>query len=266
MKKNIIRYLISRLLNCDISIIIPVCSLIGFIYGLINIVSNELYKIGCERFYEIPGYYFSINIDEKLVFIFLIGVLLFYSIFPRFLKKQQKNILSKGINIECIVFSIMMGLIIGCVNFLSLNTILKQINFKLMIDIILNHAIACYLILFILGTFSIIGITFFKKIGKKKLVLVLWIAALVISLIIFVCGIMFKIFNSVEDKTKYEFVEFKNKDYVVLTEYNNMNLVVEYDLDKNHNYIFKTKRYFFIKKNKGICRYIDIENKPLINK
>lgn len=64
-------------------------------------------------------------------------------------------------------------------------------------------------------------------------------------------------------KTKYEVVEIKDENYVVLEEFDEKILVAKYVVGEP--YIFYTKEYFFLDKYDCSYSYIDLESPPKIN-
>lgn len=121
----------------------------------------------------------------------------------------------------------------------------------------------------VLGIVSVFGITAVEEISNikrnwiKKIVCIVLSVALVGNLSLMFYGTVLKLSISIEDKTRYEFVTL-DKEYVVLSLYNEKSLIAPVEVDKNGKYIFRTTQYRFIDSYKGTYQYKDIESTPFI--
>ena len=70
---------------------------------------------------------------------------------------------------------------------------------------------------------------------------------------------------SISDKTEYEVVKVQGKEYFVITEVNDHELIAEYVIDKNGVYNIVTDYYKFIDKNSGDSyQYIQLKSSPKV--
>lgn len=129
-----------------------------------------------------------------------------------------------------------------------------------------RHANITIAIVVILGSMSLLGITLLDEIKNikfmviKRIIIVMFEIALLLSILFMVYGTIFKLSINIEDKTKYEFVMQEKKEYVILTEYDDKILVVPYEKLDNGQYVFYTNKYYFIEKYQGVYQYIDCTN------
>ena len=126
-----------------------------------------------------------------------------------------------------------------------------------------KHANITIAVVVILGSMSLLGITLLDEIKNikfmiiKRIIIVMFGIALLLSILFMVYGTIFKLSINIEDKTKYEFVMQEKKEYVILTEYDDKILVVPYEKLDNGQYINK---YYFIEKYQSVYQYIDCTN------
>lgn len=271
-KKSIVDYIVSH--KEFITIILGLCA---SIYPIINTVYKIMYQSECENFYGIPGKYFNSNIDNRLLYLCCIIILLLISIVPVFMKNyyEKRENLSKGHLVEAIFLSIVIGMEIGLFNVYNLMEIMKQTYktndfFRLINNWLDNNACFTIMLVVVLGSLSVLGITLMDKLKNikwnwiKNVVCVILSLSLVASVLIMLYGTMFKLSISIEDKTKYEFVTY-DEEYVVLSLYNEKNLIVPFEIDEKGQYIFKTSQYLFDEQYEGIYQYRDIKYSPRID-
>lgn len=255
--------------------------LIGFfavLYSIINTVYKIYYQSKCEKFYGLPGKYFSSSIDNRIIYLGCIFLLVMIAIMPSSIKKYGKKngITSKGHLLQAVFLSIAIGMEVGVFNVFNLIEIMKQTyksnNFFRIINGWLNrNAILTILIVVVFGSVSVLGITLIEKIIDIKWKLVrnitfyLFVISIIISIFIMLYGTIFKLSITIDDKTKYEFVTLKNNEYVVISSYDNKLLVVPFEINEDGLYVFKTKQYCFEESYEGIYEYRNIENSPIID-
>lgn len=116
----------------------------------------------------------------------------------------------------------------------------------------------------VLSPFCFIGNEMLQniKLGLKK---ILNISAVFTSVLLLM-SIILKFSISIEDKTKYEFVNINQTEYVVLSEYDGSVLVVLYDVNEEGQYVFYTKNYYLFERNEGTYRYENLKHSPIVNK
>lgn len=248
----------------------------AIVYPAINLIHNLLYQIECEKFYGIPGEYFSSRIDNKIIYLASITLIVLICVLPSFLRKYEND--NESTNAKCdkkfVFLSILGGFILGLLNTINLIELLKYNKCKnLVINAMGNklsiHPIITICIVILLGIVVVIGISFHDKIYKMKkkwminiLLSVFWIAA-VINAMLISCDINTKLSISIEDETKYEFAYNENK-YVVLSRYEDKVLAVPYDIDENGEYVFKTSEYILSDPCVLKYSYVDIKKPPHI--
>ena len=78
-------------------------------------------------------------------------------------------------------------------------------------------------------------------------------------------GVYARLNFSISDKTEYEVVKVQGKEYFVITEVNDHELIAEYVIDKNGVYNIVTDYYKFIDKNSGDSyQYIQLKSSPKV--
>ena len=271
-KKSIVDFIVSN--KEFITIILGVSA---SLYAVANTVYKIKYQSECEKFYGIPGKYFDSNIDNRLLYLCCIIILLLISIAPAFMKKyyEKRENLTKGYLMEAVFLSIVIGMEIGLFNVYNLIEIMKQTYktnhvFGLINEWLDNHAYFTITIVVALGSVSVLGISLIDKVRNikwnwiKNAVCFILSVSLVASILVMLYGTMFKLSISIEDKTKYEFVTYDDYEYVILSSYDKINLIVPFDIDENGQCILKTSQYLFSKQYEGIYQYRDIKYRPRI--
>ncbi|MCI8670301.1 MAG: hypothetical protein HFI34_12430 [Lachnospiraceae bacterium] len=272
-KKSII-----EMINSYKEIITFFVGFIAVLYPIINTVYKIFYQRECEKFYGLPGKYFSSSFNNRIIYLGCIFLLVMIAIMPLSIKKygDKRGITSKGNLLQAIFLSIVIGMELGVFNVFNLIEIMKQTyksnNFFRIINGWLNrNAVLTILIVVIFGLMSVLGITLLDKIRDirwklvKNMVCYLLSVSFVVSMLIMLYGTIFKLSITINDKTKYEFVTINNNEYVVISSYDNKLLVVPFEIYEDEIYIFKTKQYCFEEPYEGIYEYRNIENSPIID-
>lgn len=244
------------------------------LYPIANYVYEFMYQINCERFYGIPGKYFSANINSRLLYLALIILLIILFFLPSFLrnyeKRQEKDTMSS--RLYYIFLSIVLGLEMGLINLQNLIQIMQVTNdqnvvFRYINNWIDRHAYLVLITVVIMGALSLLGIVLVPEIKRKwikKVVTYISVISFAASGILIFYGTVFKLGTSIEDKTKYEVVTNQDKKYVVLTEEDDKILVVEYAV-VDGKYIFDTNQYAFLDRYECKFSYINTGIKPNID-
>lgn len=131
-------------------------------------------------------------------------------------------------------------------------------------------------ILVVLSIVTIILITFPNIINWREEKAQIWYYVIVgVEVIVLVANIIiigygtwtrFKSDLNIENKTKYEFVSYQDKKYVVLSENDDKVLIVSFKIDDDGRYVFYTNKYRFIDICDGVYEYRDIQSEPIIYK
>ena len=199
-------------------------------------------------------------------------------IMPNMLKKyyEKREKITKGNLAEAIFLSIIIGIVIGFINVYNLIEIMKQtyrthIVFRVINNWLDNHAYFTITVVIVLGSVSVLGLTLMDHLKNikcdkiKNVVCFILSVSLIASLMVMLYGTIFKLSISIEDKSKYEFVTYDEEEYVVLSSYDEKILIIPFEIDEKEQYIFKTGQYSFMNQDKGIYKYKDIKDSPIID-
>lgn len=242
-------------------------------YPIANYVYEFIYQMNCEKFYGIPGRYFSTNINRQLLYLAAIIVLIIILYLPLFLKNHHKKIGNEKMNsnLYYIVLSILVGLELTVINLQNLIKIMqvtnnKNIFFSYFNSWIDKHALLVLSIVVIMSITSLVSIVVISDIKRKwikKIVTWISIISLISSGMLIFYGVVLNLRTTIEDKTKYEIVTNLEKKYVVLTEEIDKIMVVEYSIEEGM-YVFDTSQYLFLNRSDCKFSYINTEVTPII--
>lgn len=271
-QKSVIEYIVSHK-----EVIASVLALCAAVYPIINATYKVVYQAECEKFYGVPGKYFNATIDNRLMYLGCVIILILIGVAPSIIKKyhEKDGDLAKLALVESIFYSIIIGMEIGIFNVFNLVEIMKQTHkthyfFRIINNWLDEHAYLTIIIVVVLGSISVLGITLIDRLKKikwnwiRKVVCVVLYISLVVSILIMIYGTIFKLTISIEDKTKYEFVAY-DEEYVVLSVYNEKLLVAPFEINENGQYIFRTGQYWFVEADEGTFRYRDIKYSPKVD-
>lgn len=259
-------------------IILGILAVLTATYPVINIVHNICYQSECEKFYGIPREYFYSTIDNKLLYLGCILILMFICVMPLIIKKYiEKKTQTKAITGYLSFLAISVGLVMSYLNVYNLVEIMNKMHeandwSRGINNFLDKYAIVTLMVVILSGIFTLFGITFKDNIRNirwkwiKNIINRIFIFSFVLSILLITYGTAVKLSISVENKTKYELVTIGEEEYVILSKYNDMILVVSYEIGENGQYIFDTSVYRFYEKNQGNRRYINLGYKPEINK
>ena len=256
---------------------IKMITVVTSLYTCFSIISNKLYKIKCESFYNIPSKYFSVDYSIKIIL--LVCLLLMFSV-PLMCLYGKRYIIKSGatkfeVKSYTLIVTIFAGLCMGLLNIYDLIFITETPEkiFKLTeagSKFINRHSNGIVWTTMILGMLSVVGVILFDdiwKIKKKSFrAAIQWISLIPIlfTTILFSAGIYFKMSSGVEELRKYEIICDNNNQYVVLSNCDDKALVAQFNVDENGQYVFYTSEYQFIDKYKGDFKYIVLNYKPII--
>lgn len=236
----------------------------GVIYFIINLLANYSFKSACAIFYGVPAKYFHKIIDEELLFIACALLFVVGSFIPIFLKirmtvKNEKDKFKTALLFFIgLIFSILVGLIIiVCLPVIFRNSFVPEFVQSLarwLLNFYILPCIVCVLIFIIL---------FFMAKKKEYDLTIMKISCICIFLLfLFIC--LPRLTMPINDKTTYEIVSVQDDSYVVLTEYDNKNLCVKYDVDSNKNFTLYTGEYYFFSKEDAKYSYVTMNTPPKI--
>ena len=117
----------------------------------------------------------------------------------------------------------------------------------------------------LIGSVLMGKIKYIKNQKIRKIIKIVYAWALGISILIMFYGVYARLNFSISDKTEYEVVKVQGKEYFVITEVNDHELIAEYVIDKNGVYNIITDYYKFIDKNSGDSyQYIQLKSSPKV--
>lgn len=250
--------------------------LVTIFYSILNFFYDYNYKLDCESFYRIPAKYFSTNINNKLLNLLIICILIILVFIPMIMRKREveKSQISVGTTIYVSLYSLILGLSIGFLNFLNLIYIMKELNlqnivFSNIYSWLFNNATIIMFIMITSGTISLVCLTFIHEIKNvklrwiKKILKVIFMISLIMNALLMFYGTIFRLNNSIENKTKYEIVTINKVNYVVITEVNDdLILIARYKVDDEGKYNIITNEYEIVEKFSLIYSYIDTKVTP----
>lgn len=87
--KKIIKEYIKKIGKEKIAIIVSIITIVTVGFNFFKTVYNDfIYQASCERFYGIPKYYFSYNLNDKLYWLLLTSIAIIICLTPRIIKKH----------------------------------------------------------------------------------------------------------------------------------------------------------------------------------
>lgn len=237
------------------------------IYKLFKLQTNMMHGYETPKSEEL-----IINLNKNLDILLLMGIV------PVLIKRYYEKIenSTKCVVVESACLAILVGMEIGLFNVYNLIEIMQQTYktsgvMRLINDFLIKNPYMTVIVIVILASISVLGITFLDglKYMKHKLIkniscIILWVS-LVCSLLLIIYGTFFKFYISIDDKTRYEFVTY-DIEYVILSTYDEKVLMVPFEIDENGQYIFKTNHYIFGEPYEGIYQYKNIKYSPKIDK
>lgn len=245
-------------------IIVPMLGVVGALASVFSYALDYVYRIQCEKFYNIPNLYFSINGNDYLLR-FAISTIIFILIIGgyRYLSSKQSKEKNKDDIINEIVFSLVSGIYLGLPNVIYVINWLEYYNCVYLISNFpwLGYILAASILILML----MFGILFFTKDDSKyyKYTRGVCICFIVVQSTVYIVG-TFNQFNvDVKDKRNYEIVTIKNKEYVILSNYGGDMLLVKYEHEDGEP-VFITSEYFFKAKTEGVFRYEHLNKEPKI--
>lgn len=258
--------------------IIKTITLATSIYTFASIIINMMYKLDCEKFYNIPSKYFNTGYSNKIII--LVCLLLLFST-PIICFCGKRYLIKDGATkFEVIILttlcSIYISICMGMLNIFNLEFIIEWVEDSIHIptpiaDFINKYANVIVWGVMILGMLSAVAIVLFDNIDKIKrktfrfiLQIISWISV-TFTIVLFVLGIGFKMTSSVQDLKKYEVISYSDSQYIVLSNCDDKALVVPFDVDEDDQYTFYTSKYKFVDKYEGNFEYIIMQHKPLIS-
>lgn len=247
---------------------------ITVVYAVLNSTYNFIYQSNCEKFYGITGKYFESSIKENLLYLAGIAFLFVFTFVLVKIDKNTENEIyqRKDTKISVYFCEVIMGILMGITNV----SVILRVKEDIQLNIGWNNI--CDYVLYAINIISFIcGIRFpfsFKgnenpqesKSISKKIFNGLSVTFATFTTVLLVIGVLFKFNINIEDKTKYEFVNINQTEYVVLSEYDGSVLVVLYDVNEEGQYVFYTKNYYLFERNEGTYRYENLKHSPIVNK
>ena len=266
--KKIIKEYIKKIGKEKIAIIVSIITIVTVGFNFFKTVYNDfIYQASCERFYGIPKYYFSYNLNDKLYWLLLTSIAIIICLTPRIIKKHCYSSSETFIRIIKYIFIFLCCMSLWVVISLFLNIIVSYNYRDFILDGIVylvntyRNVMSVVFLLFsfftILFLYDING--FLKTARYKKIVLIIFLFSFGMCSNILLFGSISQITSTIDQKTKYEFITVDDNEYVILSEYKGKFLVVSFEKDRGE-YIFNTNQYKFINMNQGLITYKDVKN------
>lgn len=272
-EKSFLEYITSH--EKIITIVLFLCTAL---YPIINIIYKIIYQNECEMFYGLPGKYFNSNVDNRLLYLGYILILFLMCTVPNSIKKygEKSRNLTKGYSLQAYFLAIVIGIEVGLFNVSNLIEIMNYTYktygfFRNIIYWLNKYAFVTITVVVVLGSVSVLGITLIDQIQNikwkfiKVVVRIILFISFIFSFLMMLYGTIFKLDISINDKVKYEFVTIASGTYVVLSECDEKILLVPFEINKNGQYIFKTRQYMFIDKYDGTYKYKDVKYSPKVD-
>nr|WP_288652289.1 hypothetical protein [uncultured Faecalibacillus sp.] len=266
--KKIIKEYIKKIGKEKIAIIVSIITIVTVGFNFFKTVYNDfIYQASCERFYGIPKYYFSYNLNDKLYWLLLTSIAIIICLTPRIIKKHCYSSSKTFNRIIKYIFIFLCCMSLWVVISLFLNIIVSYNYRDFILDGIVylvntyRNVMSVVFLLFsfftILFLYDING--FLKTARYKKIVLIIFLFSFGMCSNILLFGSISQITSTIDQKTKYEFITVDDNEYVILSEYKGKFLVVSFEKDRGE-YIFNTNQYKFINMNQGLITYKDVKN------
>lgn len=244
---------------------------ITVLYKIIDVYNNLTYQLKCGDFYKLPTQYFNIKVDKTLFYLFLCIITISICFYPILIKKLLYNKNNSYTKIPYIVESVVIGLMIG---FLDFNITYRFDTYK---NIKTIEIIFLYFLLPVLTILLISCVDFITllKLYKKRFYVIISVSTILL-LILWIPIINETIkninnINNANEKVNYEFIILENeessKEYAVLSEYDNQLLIVEFStstVDEVQKYTFYVNEYQFVDRSQGKLKYVKMKEPPYI--
>lgn len=244
-------------------------------YPIVNHIFNMLYQQECENFYLIPGKYFKKTIDKGMLYTGIILMIVTMCLIPIYLRKytEKRGEGSRETLGYGIVLSMLLGLLVGNVSLYSLILIINKFihtngAFEFLSKFFNRHALLVVCVLIVISYISIVGIFLYDVIYKikakwlKSILSFGVLASITVCGVLLVCGTVFKTTIPIKEKLDYEIFKSKGNEYIVLSEYQDKLLVVNYK--EEYPCTLFTDDYMLLDKCNGTYSYVIMETAPLV--
>lgn len=245
-------------------------------YPIIKYIYNYHYQIECEKFYKIPGEYFSASVDSSIYYIALL--VLFWGLPWLLQRHESKQKKTGGSLIGIVLFSFVFGVLLGVINVVNLTVILENQNSRIgeVVYTWVSEKLATVLLIMIVicvaTAFFAMILPFCKTMSRKKVQNVLstiMVILFAINMCLMLVGTHYILAMSPEDKVAYEIVTNKDDDYIVLGKKEDTILVVKYEIQNIgqqnlKQYILLTDEYWIWNTTDCAFAYINMDMVPQI--
>lgn len=266
--KKIIKEYIKKIGKEKIAIIVSIITIVTVGFNFFKTVYNDfIYQASCERFYGIPKYYFSYNLNDKLYWLLLTSIAIIICLTPRIIKKHCYSSPETFNRIIKYIFIFLCCMSLWIVISLFLNIIVSYNYRDFILDgivyLVNTHRNVMSVVFLLFSFFTILFLYdisgFLKTTRYKKIVLIIFLFSFGMCSNILLFGSISQITSTIDQKTKYEFITVDDNEYVILSGYKGKFLVVSFEKDEGE-YIFNTNQYKFINMNQGLIIYKDVKN------
>ena len=243
------------------------------VHVAITYLGNLIYQNSCERLYGIQGKFFSTDIRPHIAYIVLSFVLLLLFMYPAYArtleKKNRKE--QKSVVTFYVILSVVMGAMLGIVNLIGMSKISLIQNLFMENNV---GAIILRLIVLLCGVATISGLTLVTemenlKLKKRSFCYKIWFLSVYLMLGTYIWQMTDTLTQNIDisNKTDYEFLLDADKHYVVLDDFGDDVLVVEYARDEELDTVtFYTQSYTFLPRNEYSYTYYTLSKPPIIKR
>ncbi|MGI5897295.1 MAG: hypothetical protein ACOX6U_10140 [Oscillospiraceae bacterium] len=230
----------------------------GVFSGVLTVVYTVFYRQNCEEFYNIPGRYFSADIQEKAFYLLLVAGMV---VFPFLLGRMKRRALKRGeynrsMRGYLAVLTTFVGLVYGAINTFGMNLFLKWFSRECFdvswLRLWLLQEIPFLVMLFLYVAFGMVVFLYFilfdfraldsKSRWKNRFHRVVFAAAFVVTLLTFALVNLAKLGSGPELSTRYEVFEVDGRQLAVIAVYDGNLLAVPYHVEEETAYL-DTSRY-----------------------
>lgn len=219
----------------------------GVLSGVLTVAYTVFYRQKCEAFYNIPGRYFSADVQEKAFFLLLVAGM---AAFPFLLGRMKQKALKRG-EYNCsmrgylAVLTAVVGLVYGLVNTFGLNLLLKWFSGEyvdiswlcawllqdlpllsaMLLYVVFGIVVFCYLILFDFRALKD------KSRWKGRFHGAVFLTAFTVTFVTFFFIILAKLFSGPELTTRYEAFEADGRQLAAIAVCEDNLLAVPYQVE-----------------------------------
>lgn len=145
-----------------IELMSSVVVIITLAYQIINYVHNMKYQTDCEKFYNVPGKYFSESVNKSALYMAFMLLLIMLAIIPVIMRRVEtkKKAETRGFIVYIIVFTIFLSTQVGIVNVYNLELISNRFFGGIIDDWINDNVLLTFIMITVILLIALLGIVF----------------------------------------------------------------------------------------------------------